>query len=82
MATLEIPNLPDELYREIEKLARVRGTTIAAVARDMLAKGMGGPDSREEKLLSDIRAEREAMARRGVNATEQEIREARDQGRK
>lgn len=82
MRTLEITDLPEDVYREIEKLARVRGTSLASVAAEILARGIGSEDPEEARLLAEIRADRDAMSKRGVYATEQEIRDARDEGRK
>jgi hypothetical protein len=80
MKTIHIPNLPDEVYAQIEKLAKVRGTTPADVAANFITRALTGFD--EAKLMEEIRADREAMAARGVWITDADIREARDWGRK
>lgn len=82
MKTLEIPNLPDEIYEEIEKLARVRGKAVSEVAADFIAKGLRGDDIVEAQLLADIRADREEMARRGVPfLTEAALQQMKREGR-
>lgn len=81
MRTLEIPNLPDELYQQIEKLARVRGKSVGEVAAEVIAKGLTGNDAAEAKLMSEVRAEREEMARRGVSITDADVRAAKAWGR-
>lgn len=82
MRVLEIANLSDEIYEQIEKLARVRGSSAGDVAADMIAKALTGAEEAEARLMSDIRAEREALARRGVWTTAEEVQEAKTQGRK
>jgi hypothetical protein len=82
MRTLQIPNLPDETYELIEKLARVRGCSICELAADLLAKGLAGNPAAEAALLEQIRIEREEMARRGVWITDEDIRAAKNYGRK
>lgn len=82
MRTLEIANIPDELYEQIEKLARVKGCSVSALAADVLAKGMAGDEDREAALMAEIRAEREALAKRGVWVTDEDIRSAKNWGRK
>ena len=81
MKALEIPNLPDDIYDQIERLARVRGTTVANVAADFLTKALTGADEAEARLMADIRADREQMAREGVWITDADIREGREWGR-
>lgn len=81
MRALEIPNLPDELYQELEKLARVRGSSISEVAAEFLARGLTGDDPHEARLLSEARAAREALADRGIFTTDEEVREAKKRGR-
>lgn len=81
MKTLEIANLPDEVYQHMEKLARVRGKTVGEVAADYIAKGFAAEEAAEAQLMAEIRAEREEMAKRGVFITEDDIREAKNWGR-
>ena len=81
MRALEIANLPDDLYEQIEKLARVRGTSVGDVAADMIARALTGADEADARLMADIRAEREELARRGVWATREDIQEAKVRGR-
>lgn len=82
MPMLEIPNLPEELYQQIETLARVRGKSVSEVAADFLAKALADDEETEARLMAEIRAEREEMAKRGVWITEEDINEARNWGRK
>lgn len=82
MRTLEIANLPDELYEQIEKLARVKGWSVSELATDMLARGLATDSEAEATLMAEIRAERESMAQRGVKITDEDIRAAKDWGRK
>ena len=81
MRTLEIANLPDELYEQIEKLARVKGRSVNELAADMLAKGLAIDSEAEATLMAKIRADREAMAQRGVRITDEDIRVAKNWGR-
>lgn len=82
MRTLEIPNLPDETYELIEKLAKIKGRSISDLAIDLLAKGLEGDAAAEAALMAQIRAEREELARRGVWITNNDIRAAKTYGRK
>ena len=81
MRTLEIPNLPEPLYQQIERLARLRGRPVGDVAAEFLARGIAATEAAEETLLAEIRAEREEMARRGVFLTDEDIRRAKGWGR-
>jgi hypothetical protein len=82
MKTVELTELPDHLYEQVEKLAKVRGTSIGAVIADFVSKALTGADREEARLLAEIRAEREEMARRGVRTTAEEIQAAKVEGRK
>lgn len=82
MRTLEIANLPDDLYEQIEKLARVKGRSVGELAADMLAKGLSIDQEAEAALMAEIRAERDAMAMRGVKITDADIRASKNWGRK
>lgn len=82
MRTLEISNLPDALYEQIEKLARVKGRSVGELAADMLAKGLSIDQEAEAALMAEIRAERDAMAMRGVKITDADIRASKNWGRK
>jgi plasmid stability protein len=81
MRTLEIPNLSDELYQQIEKLAQLRGRSISEQATEFLARGVATDEARQAALLEEIRADRRAMAERGVWITDGDIRAARNWGR-
>ena len=82
MRTLEPLQLPDELYEQVEKLARVRGTSVGEVVADFVAKALTGADQEEARLMADIRADREEMARRGIWATAEHIQADKVWGRK
>lgn len=81
MRTLEIANVSDELYEQIEKLARVKGRSVSELAGDMLARSAAADPDAETALMAEIRAEREAMAKRGVRITDEDIRVAKNWGR-
>jgi hypothetical protein len=81
MRTIEIPDLSDEIYAQIEKLARVRGKSVAQQAAEFLQKAVGADEQAEEQLLADVRADRDAMAKRGVFATDDDIKAAKNWGR-
>lgn len=81
MRTLEIANIPDKLYEQLEKLARVKGCSVSEMAADMLAKGLAVDPDAESALMAEIRAERDAMAKRGVWITDEDIRVAKIWGR-
>ena len=82
MRTLEAVQLPDELYEQVEKLARVRGTSTAAVVADFVAKALTGADEEEARLMADIRADREEMAHRAIWSTAEQIQADKVRGRK
>jgi len=82
MATIAIENVPDTVYLHIEKLARIRGVSVSKAATDLLAEAIAGEFGEAEKrLLAEIRADREAMAKRGVWITDDDIRTAKNEGR-
>jgi hypothetical protein len=83
MKSLEIPNLPDELYDAMEKLARARGVTIGDVAADAISKAFRSDDesTAEARLMEEVRAEREVMAARGVFLTDEFLDAAKKWGR-
>jgi hypothetical protein len=81
MKTLEIANLPEEVYQHIEKLARVRGKAVGEVAADYIAKGLAAEEAAQAQVMAEIRTEREEMAKRGVYITEERVREAKNWGR-
>lgn len=82
MPALEIPNLPEDVFKQIETLARVRGQSVGDVAADFLRKALTGEDEAEAKLLADIRREREELAAKGVYLTKEMINEAKAWGRR
>jgi hypothetical protein len=81
MKSLEIPNLPDEVYQHIEELARVRGKPVGELAAEMLSDAVAGDDIEEATLLAEIRAEREQMAREGILLTPEDVQRAKQWGR-
>jgi plasmid stability protein len=81
MRSLEIPNLPDDVYTRIEQRARLRGKTVAEQAAEFLAQALAADDKGEAVLLDEIRQDRQRMAERGVFITDDDIREARRSGR-
>lgn len=81
MRTLEMGNLPDELYEQIERLARVKGRSVGELVAAMLARAVALDADAEAGLMAEIRAEREAMAKRGVLITDEDIRAAKNWGR-
>lgn len=81
MAALEIPNLPDDVFKQIETLARVRGQPIGDVAADFLTRALTASDEAEAELLASIRRERAEFAAKGVYATKESIDDAKAWGR-
>jgi acetolactate synthase small subunit len=81
MRSVDLSPMPDELYKEVENLARVRGTTVADVVITLIARTLAGSDEREERLMAEIRARREELARRGFVGTAAEIQNAKVEGR-
>ena len=81
MRSLEIPNLPDDVYAQIEKRARLHGKSVAEHAAEILARGLATDDTDEANLLQEIRADRQRLADRGVFITDEDIRRARELGR-
>jgi plasmid stability protein len=81
MATLKDLPIPDELLARIELRAKVHGVSVEEqVVRDLSAlEDREGVD--EERLLSEIRREREEMAAGGVYLTDELLREAKHWGR-
>jgi plasmid stability protein len=86
MATLELQNMPEELMEEIRRRARSHGVSVEEqVVRDLSAIPNEPPartDEEEEKMLEEIRREREELASRGVFITKEMIDEAKNWGRK
>jgi len=81
MKSLEIPNLPDDVYARIEQRAQLRGKSVAEQAAEILARGVAVEDTDESRLILEIRAERQRLADRGVFITNDDIRSARESGR-
>jgi hypothetical protein len=80
MKHVEIPDLPDEIYAVIERRALAAGRSPAAEAADMLARNVAA-DQKEEILLDAIRKDHDAMARKGILVTEEDIQSAIEWGR-
>ena len=72
MKSLEIPNLSDEVYARIERQAHIAGRSVAEVAADLLARA-SDEEEKEAKLMGEIAAEREELARQGVYLTDEDI---------
>ncbi len=81
MAPLQISDLPENIYRQLEQQAREIGVTVAKCAAMLLARAVE-EEEREQHLLAEIRREREELARKGVYATQAIIDEAKRWGRK
>jgi plasmid stability protein len=81
MRSLEIPNLPDEVYAQIEKHARLRGKSVAEHAAEILAQSLATDDADDANLLQEIRADRQRLADRGVFITDDNLRRAQESGR-
>jgi plasmid stability protein len=82
MKALEIPNLSDEVYANIEERARLEGKTASDVAAELISTAFSGDRVSQTDLEAEIRAEREQMAREGFWLTDESLREAREWGRK
>jgi hypothetical protein len=80
MKSLQIVELPDEVYDVIENRARQTGRSPAEQAAEMLARS-AAEELREATLMEEIRKDREEMARKGVYLTEEDIQSAIDWGR-
>ena len=78
MSTLTVP---ESLFHEIQALASAQGLTVDAQAAELLSKALA-EDLREIELLTEIRAERDVMAKNSVLLTDDSIRQAKEQGRK
>jgi len=81
MKSLEIPNLPDEVYRQIEDRARASGKAVAELAAEMLSDAVAGDEAKEAALMAEIRAERDQMAREGIFLTPEDVQRAKQWGR-
>jgi len=73
--------VPDDLFKELEERARARGISVDGEAAELLARALDR-DKRESQLMSEIRKEREELARRGVFLTDEIIQQAKNWGRK
>ena len=80
MKNLEIPNLPDDVYASIERRAKEIGRSPAEVAADILPRDVAA-EQKEAQLLAEIREGREAMAKKGIYVTAEDIQAAIDWGR-
>jgi plasmid stability protein len=82
MKILQIPEVPDELYVELERRAKAEGTTLGAHAAELLARAVRVEESQEADLLAEIRAARSAMAAAGIVMTDEDLHDARNWGRR
>ncbi|HEX4794567.1 MAG TPA: hypothetical protein VH370_12280 [Humisphaera sp.] len=80
MAANSTLTVPEGLFKELEERARAHGITVDGEAAELLAKALDR-DKRESQLMSEIRKEREELARRGVFLTDDVIQQARNWGR-
>ena len=80
MKSLEIPNLPDEVYAQIEDAAKRRGLSVVDEAIQILKQGLAVGD-KEALLLAEARENREELARRGFFATPEDLNAAINRGR-
>ncbi len=83
MKSLEIPNIPDDVYAETERLARVRGVSVSEVATAVISNALVGETASavEARLMAEVRAERDAMKAKGVFLTDEFLDEAKKWGR-
>lgn len=79
MARLEIPDLPENVYKEIVARARVHGVPAEQEAARILVNAIASDDEAEARLLAEIRAGREALG--NLYVTEAELQEAKRWGR-
>jgi hypothetical protein len=83
MPKLEIPDVPENLYRQIAELARQNGTSLEEEAAQILARGIPGgiatDDRAETLLLTEVRRTRQSL--KDIYVTEEEIQAAKRRGR-
>jgi hypothetical protein len=77
MPKLEIPDVPDQLYRQIEESARRKGVPLGQEAAELLAKGAADDEAREAQLLAETRRDRESL---DLYLTDADISEAKREG--
>jgi hypothetical protein len=70
----------DALFEQVEARARARGTSVDVELTELLTKALAD-ETRDSELLTEIRTEREQMARRGVFLTDDLIVQAKSWGR-
>lgn len=80
MKSIEHVTLPDDVYDQIERRAQAAGRSAAEEAADMLARAAAA-DAKEAELLAEIRLGHEEMAKKGINATPEDILSAVEWGR-
>jgi hypothetical protein len=82
MATLHQIHLPDDLLAAIKRRAEERGISIEEQLIRELSQGQNAPSAENEQaLLTQIRAERNAMAAEGIQLTDELLNEAKNWGR-
>jgi plasmid stability protein len=79
MPNLEIPDMPDSLYKKIAELARSKGVPVEQEVKEILAKGLAADEAAEAELMAEIRRGREALG--DIYLTEAEIQAGKRWGR-
>ncbi len=79
MATLTIKNVPDELYQQIKKSAEQHRRSMNSEVIVCLEKVLRSEPIDPEAFLVSVRALRERLS--GVFVTEQDLQQAKNEGR-
>lgn len=83
IATLKQVELPEEVFRSLERRAAAHGLSLEEqVVSDLSTIDAGLRVLTEEELLDAIRREREELAARGVWVTNEQINAAKNWGRR
>ena len=80
MKSLEVIELPDDVYAVIERRARQTGRSPSQEAAEMLAR-TAAAEQAEAALMEEIRQGHEEMAKKGIFLSEDDIQSAIDWGR-
>ena len=78
MATLTIKNLPDELYEKIKTSAAVNRRSINQEVIFLIEQVLAANAVGQETTLEEVRALREKL---GIYVTDEEINQAKNEGR-
>jgi len=81
MATLTIKNIPDEVYERLKESAKQHRRSINSEVITCLEKSFFSSKFDPEEFLARVRATREKLRARGVVLTEEELYEAKNEGR-